>query len=228
MKMKSVSSLFCAVAIFGTASVAMAGAYGEPEQAEEMPRPVPVVQEVAPVEEGFSPFGYIAAGGVYAEEFFDGNAGTTHNSYGWGYNLRGGYRFHPNVALEGLFEQVWFDGDRYKTTDPAARGKGSDRNLWQLLANAKVFFVEGFCEPYAAVGIGVMGAYDQKTFRQPSNGFQGTEDGYGFTSRFALGMDLYATENLFIEAEVAYNLPTGDASNYQYLGMGLGIGYAFN
>src|SRR5438132_1158059 len=47
MRVKRLSSLFCAVAFCGTASVAMAGAYGEAEQAEEMPHPAPAVAETA-------------------------------------------------------------------------------------------------------------------------------------------------------------------------------------
>lgn len=210
MKMKSVSSLFCAVAFFGTASVAMAGAYGEPEQAEEMPRSVEVVEEVVEFDE-FQPFAYGAAAALYAEEFFDGNAKPKNNSYGWGLNLRAGYRFHPNLAIEGLYEQVIeYDADQ-----------ATDRDTWSLMPNLKVFIIEGFCEPYLSVGGGLMKANAQKS-NVP------TEDGYGFAGRFAFGADFYATENIFIESEVAYTVPTNGASNYQYLGVSLGIGYAFN
>lgn len=209
MKMKTVSSLFCAVAFLGTASIAMAGAYGEPEQAEELPRSVEVAEEVVEFDE-FQPFAYGAAAALYAEEFFDGKAKPKNNSYGWGLNLRAGYRFHPNVAIEALYEQViQFDADQ-----------ATDRDTWSLMPNAKIFIVEGFCEPYVSIGAGLMKANAQRT--------PNIDDGFGFAGRFGLGADFYATENIFIETEVAYTVPTNGASNYQYLGVSLGIGYAFN
>lgn len=218
MKMKRMSSLFCAVTFFGTASVAMAGAYGEPEQAEEIPRPAPV-EEVAPAE-GFSPFVYVGAGAIYAEPFFDANTKQKNNEYGWGYNLRVGYRFHEMVAVELLGEQVIeFDADQ-----------GTDRDTWALMPNLKVFLMEGFCEPYLSVGGGVIGADDGGGVGNdgsPRNA-NSVQDGYGFAARFGGGIDLYATENIFIEPELAYVLPTGDASTYDYLVVGLSIGYAFN
>ena len=45
---------------------------------------------------------------------------------------------------------------------------------------------------------------------------------------FGAGVDLYATEQIFIELEAAYVLPTGDAADYDHLNVGVGIGYAFN
>lgn len=217
MRMKTVSSLFCAVAFLGTASVAMAGAYGEPERAEEMPRSAPVAEEAAPSDE-FSPFWYIQAGALYGEEFFDHDAKQLHNSYGWGLGARVGYRFIPNLAVELLYEHVVeFDADQ-----------GTDRRTFSLMPNLKAFFVEGFCEPYAAVGAGLFGAdnTDGNT-DQLKNGH--VQDGYGFGMRFALGADFYATEQIYIEPEVAYVLPlTSEVDNYQNLTVGLNLGYAFN
>lgn len=230
MKMKGMSSLFCAVAFFGTTSVAMAGAYGEAEQAEEMPRSAPAAAEVIETEE-FSPFPYLAVGAVYSEEFFDGNVRTLHNTYGWGVNARAGYRFHPNVAAELLYENVIeFDADR-----------GTDRGAWTLMPNLKIFLMEGFCEPYLSVGGGLMKSDNDRgitrqeakdrsdgTFPRPG-GYSKVDDGYGFAGRFGAGADFYATENIFIEAEVAYVLPvTSNVEDYDHLNFSLGIGYAFN
>lgn len=217
MKMKRMSSFVCAMAFFGTATAAMAGAYGEPEQAEEMPRSAPAAAEVAPSDD-FAPFAYGSLGALYAEEFFTGSAKQLHNTYGWGLSARVGYRFHENVSAELLYEHVIeFDADQ-----------GTDRRAFSLMPNIKVFPIQGFCEPFLAVGAGLVGASNTRAHNDSgNNGF--VEDGYGFGMRFGLGADFYATEQIYLSPEVAFVLPlTSDVNNYQYLTAGLSIGYAFN
>lgn len=235
MKMKGVSSLFCAVAFFGTASVAMAGAYGEPEQAEEMPRSAPVVaEEVVPVEE-FSPFPYIAFGAAYGQEFFQGDVHVVNKSYGWGWNGRVGYRLNEMLAVELFAEHIAeFD------TDDGGRGN-TDRRAWSLMPAVKVYPIQGFCEPYIQIGGGLFRGDHGHNWQivggvptqfDPIGGKtsgNGVDQGYGFGMRFGIGADFYATEQLFIAPEVAYMLPlTEDINNYDYLSVSLSIGYAFN
>jgi hypothetical protein len=238
MKMKTVSSLFCAVAIFGTASVAMAGAYGEVEQAEEMPRSAPPVAEVAAVED-FSPFPYIQFGGVYGKEFFEGDVHLVNRSHGWGWNGRIGYRFHEMMAIELFAEHiVEFDSD---AGGGSIRSQSTDRKAWSLMPNFKFFPMQGAIEPFISIGGGLFRG-DHGNNWQIVNGFptqfdgfggkssgNGVDQGYGFGMRFGLGVDFYATDQLFITPEVAYMLPlTEDINNYDYLSVSLGIGYAFN
>jgi hypothetical protein len=215
MKMKRMSSFVCAVAFLGSATMAMAGAYGEPEQAEEMPRSAPAAAEVAPSDE-FSPFAYGAVGALYSEEFFDGSAQQLRNSYGWGISARAGYRFHPNIAAELLYEHVIeFDADQ-----------GTDRSAWTVGPNMKIFLLEGFCEPYVSLGGSLMGSDNERGIHK-TVGKVG--DGLGFATRYAIGADFYATEQIFIEAELAYVLPvTSGVANYDHMNVGLSIGYAFN
>lgn len=235
MKMKSVSSMFCAVAFFGTATMAMAGAYGEPEQAEEMPRSAPVAEEAAPMDD-FSPFAYLAFGAVYAEEFFDGDAHLINDAYGWGWNGRVGYRFHEMLAIELFAEHIAeFDSD-------GGGNNSTDRRSWSLMPNLKFYPIEGFCEPYLSVGAGLFNGDHGHNWQIRSNGTLGQSDnipgktsgngvdqGYGFGMRFGLGADFYATEQIFISPEVAYVLPlTEDINNYDYLSISLSLGYAFN
>ena len=229
MKMKTVSSLFCAAAFFGTASMAMAGAYGEPEQAEEMPRPAPVAEEVAPSAE-FKPFPYLAVGGLYGQGFMSGDAHQINKHYGWGWNARVGYRFMEMLAVELLAEQVVeFDAD--------AGGGGStsnnDRKSWTLMPNLKFFPIQGFVEPFLQVGGGLIysdaGNNNEIVSASPLFTTHGTvDDGAAFGARFGGGLDIYATENLFVETDLAYTLGTGDAQNFKYLTISVGLGYAFN
>ncbi|HEY2774745.1 MAG TPA: outer membrane beta-barrel protein [Candidatus Binatia bacterium] len=243
MKMKSMSSWFCAVAIFGTASVAMAGAYGEAEQAEEQPRPAPAVAEVAQSQE-FAPFAYLAVGGLYGQEFFFGDARQINQTYGWGVNGRVGYRFMPMLAAELLFEDtIEYDADAGRVdpsiSHPGLRTANIDRSTWLLEPNLKFFPIQGFCEPFLSLGGGLFHAnnghnnqveFNPAGHQNPTNLQNGgVNDGYGFAFRFGLGADFYATEHIFIEPEVAYNLPvTSNTDNYRNLSVSLGIGYAFN
>ncbi|MFN2426475.1 MAG: outer membrane beta-barrel protein [Candidatus Binatia bacterium] len=238
MKMKSVSSLFCAVAIFGTASVAMAGAYGEPEQAEEIPRSAPPVAETVVEVDDFSPYPYIAAGGVYAKEFFEGDVHQVNTTYGWGWNARVGYRFHEMVAVELFAEHiVEFD------SDAGGRNQSTDRKAWSLMPMVKFYPIQGFCEPYLSVGGGLIrgdhgnnwqlsrfnGSPTQFDPVGGKNSGNGVDQGYGFGMRFGIGADFYATEQVFIAPEVAYVLPlTSDVNNYDYMSVSLSVGYAFN
>ena len=237
MRVKSLSSLFCAVAFCGTASVAMAGAYGEAEQAEEMPRSAPAVAEAVQVEE-FEPYAYLAFGGVYGKELFDKSAHMINATYGWGFNFRVGYRFHPNLAVELLNENmIEFDGDSGGTVrGNSADVSNIDRAVYSVMPALKIFPIEGFAEPYLLVGGGLMIAddgYNNTILRAGGHGVpaitgQPVDDGIGFGMRFGLGADFYATDNIFISPEVAYNLPlTSNVATYDYISFSLGIGYAF-
>jgi len=234
MKVKRLSSLFCAVAFCGTASMAMAGAYGEAEQAEEMPKSAPAVAETAAVEE-FAPYVYVAAGGLYGQQLFEKGAHMINKTYGWGLNGRVGYRFHQNLAAELLGEGVVeFDGDSGSNL-PSTRGN-IDRSYWSVMGNLKVLPIEGFAEPFIEVGAGLVGAsdgYNNRIIHAGGHGIPGTlaqpvDDGLGFGMRFGVGADFYATDNIFIEPEVAYNLPlTSNVATYDNFVVALSIGYAF-
>jgi opacity protein-like surface antigen len=243
MRVKSLSSLFCAVAFCGTASVAMAGAYGEAEQAEEMPRSAPAVAETATIEE-FAPYGYFSAGGLYAHEFFEKGAHQINRTYGWGYNLRGGFRFHQNIAAELLFEHVVeFDADAGGSTRLGRPGSSNtaslnsiDRATYALMPQVKILPIEGFAEPYVSIGAGLLIADDGNNNRIVTAGGHGVpartaepvDDGVGFGMRFGLGADFFATDNIFIAPEIAYVLPlTSNVETYDHMIVTLAIGYAF-
>ena len=234
MRVKRLSSLFCAVAFCGTATVAMAGAYGEAEQAEEMPRSAPAVAETVQVEE-FTPYAYVGAGGVYGWEMFEKGAHMINMDYGWGLNVRLGYRFHPNFAVE-LFNEdmIEFDGD--SGTNLNEEQGNIDRAVYSIMPAIKIFPMEGFAEPYALIGAGLVIAddgYNNRVVTAGGHGIPGStaqpvDDGMGFGMRFGIGADFYATNNIFITPEIAYVLPlTSNVSTYDYVSFSLGIGYAF-
>jgi opacity protein-like surface antigen len=212
MKKRNLSSLMCAAVFFGSTSLAMAGAYGEPEQPMELPPPAPAPAPVSyaePMDADYAALGpYLAVGGIYSFEIFSGAADSLNPAYGWGLSARGGYRLHPNFSAELLFEN-FFGWD----TDPVG-----DVNAWLLMANGKGFLMTGPCQPYISLGLGI---FDADT---PA----GVDDGLGFAIRPGIGMDLYFTENLYLEVEGEYVKPFGDPEDLSSLGIGVGLGYKFN
>src|SRR5512141_67538 len=129
---KWVLSLVCSFGLLGGATSALAGAYGGTAQPEEMPQAPPagaaVAQATAPDYAAVGP--YIGIGGLYAIELFDHTCGCDYDNSG-GFNVRAGYRVHPNIAVEALFEDyVEFErDDHYSVTT-----RDGHRSAWSTTA----------------------------------------------------------------------------------------------
>jgi hypothetical protein len=221
---KEMITLVCALTLFGSATGALAGAYGEAEQPEEMPAPAPAPASSTVTNEEeddySSPAFYIGAGGVYAIELFDSFGGSDFNGNLAGYeagnsngfNVRAGYRVHRNVAVEALYERYTeFD------TDPFGNVKA-----WSASANAKVYPIGGRWQPYGLVGLGYLGAE-----AHDNNPLTGSPSDGGFMMRFGVGMDANITENWQIGPEVAYVLPFGDVEDLDMVTISGGVRYNF-
>jgi hypothetical protein len=204
---KGLSSVVCASVLLGTASLAMAGAYGEPVAPEEGPAPVAVAPAV--VEEEQVGYGYIGAGALFAIENFHCDTDDA-----WGYNIRGGYRFNNWVAIEGMFEHPVSNFDDANVVDGFGRLNG-DVEVWNVTANGKIYPVRGMFQPYALVG----GGYGQADLPHDDNG--------GFVARFGIGLDILFTDNFGMDTEVGYVLGTGSLSNYDYIPISVGFFYNF-
>jgi hypothetical protein len=48
-----------------------------------------------------------------------------------------------------------------------------------------------------------------------------------FAARFGTGIDFYFSEHWVLNFEASYVLPTGDLSEYDYIGGGMGLEYRF-
>jgi opacity protein-like surface antigen len=55
----------------------------------------------------------------------------------------------------------------------------------------------------------------------------GSEDENGFTWRLGGGFDFYQTENVVLNIEAVYYLPTGDVRDFDFVTIGLGAQYRF-
>jgi opacity protein-like surface antigen len=204
---KGLSSVVCASVLLGTASLAMAGAYGEPVAPEEGPAPVAVAPAV--VEEERVGYGYIGAGALYAIQNFHCDTDDA-----WGYNIRGGYRFNNWVAIEGMFEHPVSNFDDADVVDGFGRLNG-DVEVWNITANGKFYPLQGMFQPYALIGAG----YGEADLPHDDNG--------GFVARFGIGLDILFTDNFGMDTEVGYVLGTGSASDYDYIPISVGLFYNF-
>lgn len=197
-----------ALALCGSATGALAGAYGETQEMEETPAASPAA--AVEVEEGidYAATGcYIGAGGSYAFELFDRTGSGSSVADSFGFFVTTGYRLHPNIAVEARYDHfVEFD------LDPG------QYDGWALTANAKGYMLTGRFQPYGLIGLGYIDIDAKNTSGRA---------GDSAVMRFGLGMDAYITEHLSVGPEVAYVLPFGDASDFDMITLSLGANYRF-
>jgi opacity protein-like surface antigen len=149
--------------------------------------------------EGFS----AGAGLSFASEEFDDDGFDFDDT--WGASLAGGYRFHPNFALDGRLE---FTGDFEGDAGPV----DVDVNIWTLTANAQFFLLTGQFQPYLIGGLGYGEA--EVDVDTPFGG--GDDDEDGLIWRLGAGIDAYASRNVVLGFEAAYNFGTNDLDDFDY------------
>jgi opacity protein-like surface antigen len=147
----------------------------------------------------YSREGFSAGGGISAafEEFDGGSFDDT-----GAVSVFGGYRFHPNFALDGRFEATGeFDGD--------AGPFDVEVEIWTLTANGQFFLLTDRFQPYLLGGVGI-GEADVDV--DPG----GSDDETDAVVRLGVGLDTYATPNFVIGAEAAYNIGIDDLDDFDY------------
>jgi opacity protein-like surface antigen len=134
-----------------------------------------------------------------------------------GFNVYGGFRFHPNVAVEAEFEMM--PGSDVKEFGLTA----AEIETWAFTGNAKIFFLsDQMQQPFLLVGIGVLHAELKDTM-----GLGLTESADDFGARFGGGVDHYFTENVALSVRVTYVLATGSVDVFDYVSFGAGLQYRF-
>jgi opacity protein-like surface antigen len=161
---------------------------------------------------------FLGLGALYALENFDTDAAIedpdneldiTADDAG-GLELRGGYRVHPNVALEMLYQFYGGFAVKERTTDVDDHFDG-----WSLTAGGKLYPFLGRVQPYALAGLGGL-VFTEK---------QG--DDSGFLARLGGGVDVYATDHVVFAFEIGYALPAGSIDDFQFVTFSAGIQYRF-
>ena len=150
---------------------------------------------------------YLGAGLALGWENFDGSPSGFDT--GVGFDVWGGYRFHPNFAGELELEYV----DRVNS---GLR----DTSLLTFTGNLKAYLTRGRVQPFVLVGIGVT---------RVGAGFAGSGLGSesSFGARFGGGLDFYLTENISLGATASYVLATRDIDGLDYVSLVMGAQYRF-
>lgn len=172
-------------------------------------------------DDSFDPFGreglYLGLRALYALENFDRNAAIEGNSDleigaddAGGFELRGGYRAHPNLAGELSFQ--FYSGF---SVNERNSGDNDSFDGWSLLASVKGFPVIGRIQPYAVFGIGML-AFTEK---------RGSD--FDFTTRMGGGIDFYISNSIVLDLEATYMLPAGSLDDFQFATFSAGIQYRY-
>jgi opacity protein-like surface antigen len=138
---------------------------------------------------------------------------------GIGTEVRGGYRFHPHVAVEGQLS--WFNnvGGDFADGD-------LDLRTLSFTANVKKFFPigSGRWQPYLLAGIGVTRAKAEVDFLG-STVLDDTEA--AFTFRSGGGIEFYITPHVNLYTEATYMLLTGGLNGAGFVPLVFGAQYQF-
>ena len=161
---------------------------------------------------------YVGIGGLYALENFDRDAALDNplmpldidGKDTGGPQVRLGYRFHPRFAGELLFQ--YYADFNLSTGDNSI---DDDFGGWTLTYNVKAYALLGRIQPYGVLGIGAL-VFDEK---------HGSDS--GFVARLGGGLDLYLTDKIVFDFEIAYVLPTGSIDDLPFATFGAGIQFRY-
>jgi opacity protein-like surface antigen len=185
---------------------------------------------------------YAGVGGAYVIEQFDLPDATltapespifhydVDGGDSWGAEARVGYRFHPNLAAEGQLQ--YYDNFGIDVAEPADASPSREfftLNGLSLMGNVKGYPFTGRVQPYGLVGLGLLWLHAQPprtVYDDLETGFD--KDEVGFAGRIGVGIDGYVTQNLLLNVEASYVLPTGGISEFRIVPISLGVQYRFD
>lgn len=152
---------------------------------------------------------YIGVGLDLAEESFE----RFHNGKGFdtgvGILLTGGYRFHPNIAVEAKCEYLL----RLNSRD-------RDVNILTFSGNVKGYLSAQRFQPFALLGLGI-------TRIQIKPQGQGEASHVGMSAHFGGGFDYYLTPRVSVGITAIYVATTRNIGNLNHTTIGFGTQYRF-
>ena len=160
------------------------------------------------------PRGFI--GGGFGGAFNTGDFDDAGNSLGT--EIRGGYRFHPHVAVEGQLSYFNNVGGSFPLGDVHLR-------TLSFTANVKKFFPigSGRWQPYLLAGIGVTRARAEVDNLFGNTILDRTES--AFTFRGGAGLEFYITRHVNLYTEATYMLLTGGLHGAGFVPLVFGAQY---
>jgi hypothetical protein len=143
---------------------------------------------------------YAQFNGVANFESFD-NVPNNYFDTAVGLGGRVGFRLAPHFAVESMVE--W--------TGDFSDVSGVDLATTLVAMNGRYYILTDQWQPYVSLGLGW--------------GFANIDPGpseNGFVARFGGGLDYYIGRNWGLTGEFAYNVSTGDLSEFNYMSLGWG------
>jgi hypothetical protein len=170
-----------------------------------------------------------AQGGVnfFEDQIGDVTGGAVDTGSTWGVNARAGYRVFSWFAVEAYYE--WMDNFQTEVT-LGSRGGTLDYTTHTITGNLKFVVPTWRFQPYLVLGFG------GQHFNLGDDLLGGVLDdkGWGIAGRPGVGLDIYITKNLVLNAEVAGVLGTSEPKNLGrnitdlfYLSAGGGLQWRF-
>lgn len=145
------------------------------------------------------------------DEFDDFESGTDFDP-GVGFVVTLGYRFHPNIAIEGVCEFLdHMDSDDF---DPDL-----DVSILSFNANVKGYLSTARFQPFILLGAGVT------RFRFEQDTLQ--DNDVGVTGHFGGGADYYVAPRISVGVTAAYVVTSGKIKDLNHSTIGIGAQYRF-
>ena len=149
---------------------------------------------------------YVGTGLALGFDNFDG-VGNLDLSTGVGFDIWGGFRIIPNLAVEAQLEYI----DRVNIGP-------LELDVFTFTANVKGYLLTGRIQPFLLAGIGAS-VWDANAFSSAS----------GFSARFGGGVDFYLSErfDFALQMSTSYVVTTGDIDGLDYVSLIFGAQYLF-
>jgi len=159
---------------------------------------------------------YVGAMAAYSFENFDTGSANVSVHGTEGFDLRVGYRAHPNLAIEGNTQ--YFNNRAMIVRG----GPTADLLAWGFWLNAKLYPLTGQVQPYLLLGPGFT---HLDAGRSRVLGI--SRDDNGFSPKAGLGVDGYLTSNIAVTVEASYVFTVGDIENTDHIPVSAGLTYRF-
>ncbi len=153
---------------------------------------------------------YVGAGGLMAfQDFSDTEGVGVNNAMAPVFNLKAGYRFLPNFAVELDFSYL----DHWDVGDVA------EASFLTFSTKAKAYLSTGDTQPYINFGIGMAkGEVSPEPF-----GPETSIDETAYATSFGGGIDFYAREDIVFYVEAAYYVLDGNLNDFNFIPVTAGI-----
>jgi hypothetical protein len=193
--------------------------------------------------------GYLVVGGTNGFEQFRKDVGVDFDNT-MGFEVRGGYRFMPNLAAEisgefisGFETRIINDGTNAAIPPTAIPTFDLTIDGGNVTANVLAYLPFGRIQPYGMLGLGGMWSdlrttYSVATYCRPGGYYYGwgwyctgayarLANSGGFVMKFGGGTDIYLTEDFALTVDASYVMPFGDIKELKYVNLSWGVRFNF-